>query len=126
MKNILVLDDNKDFLDAVSARLRSCLQGCIILTASDGAQGKDILRSVPIDLVLTDLAMPNVDGYMFIEHSKKLYPSIPVCAMTANCTALVKERLLSMGVRKWIEKPFKVEKLAHLIAQELKLKTESS
>jgi len=123
MKNILVLDDNKDFLDAMSTRLRSCLQGCNILTASDGAHGKEILRSMHIDLVLTDLTMPLVDGYMLIEHAKKLYPSVPICAMTADCTSQVKDRLRSMGVRNWIEKPFKTEQLAHLIAQELKLES---
>ena len=125
MKNILLLDDNKDFLDAIATRLRSCLQDCNILTASDGAHGKEILRSMHIDLILTDLAMPHVDGYMLIEYAKKLYPSVPICAMTADCTSQVKERLRAMGVRRWLEKPFKVEKLAHLIAQELKLESQA-
>ncbi|OGW53869.1 MAG: hypothetical protein A2Z46_08360 [Nitrospirae bacterium RBG_19FT_COMBO_55_12] len=121
MKNILVLDDNKDLLDGMSARLCNYLKGCNILTASDGAQGMDILKSVSIDLILTDLSMPVVNGYTLIEHAKKHYPSVPVCVMTAGCSPDVIRRLQSLGVGRWIEKPFQLEKLAHMISEELKL-----
>ena len=126
MKNILVLDDNKDILDAVSTCLRNYLKDCNILTALDGAKGQEILQSMPIDLVLTDLSMPVVNGYMLIEHVKKHYPAVPVCVMTASCSARVIKRLQSMGIGRWIEKPFQFEKLADMIAQELKLERRSS
>ena len=122
MKNILVLDDNKDILEAVSTRLHKYVAGCTVLTASDGAQGEAILKCTPIDLVLTDLSMPVMNGYMLIEHAKKNYPSVPVCVMSASCSPDVINKLLSMGVGRWIEKPFKFEKLARMIADELKLK----
>jgi CheY-like chemotaxis protein len=121
MKNILVLDDNRDILDALSTRLCYYLKGCNILTASDGAQGKEILKSRSIDLILTDLSMPVVNGYMLIEHVKKHYPSIPVCVMTASCSPHIIQRLQAMGVGRWIEKPFQFDKLAQMIAAELKL-----
>lgn len=121
MKNILILDDNTDFLAALSARLCTYLKDCNIMTASDGVRGQEILRSERIDLVLTDLAMPIMNGYMLIEHTKKLYPTIPVCAMTANCSPQIKGRLRSMGVADWIEKPFQVEQLARMISRELNL-----
>lgn len=125
VKNILVLDDNREILEVVSSRLGRYLKGCNVLTASDGAQGENILESTPIDLVLTDLAMPNVDGFMLIEHAKKNYPHMPICAMTAHCSPQVVSRLQAIGVRRWIEKPFQFEKLASMIAEELNLKIDA-
>jgi CheY-like chemotaxis protein len=122
MKNILVLDDNKDILESVSTRLPQYVQGCTVISASDGAQGEAILRSHAIDLVITDLSMPVMDGFMLIEHAKNRYPAVLICVMTANCSPEAINRLRSMGVGRWIEKPFKVEKLARMVAEELDLK----
>lgn len=122
MKNILVLDDNKEILEAVARRLEKYVEGCTVLCAPDGAQGEAILRSRPIDLILTDLSMPVMNGYSLIEFARKNYPSVPVCVMTANCSPNVVTRLLSLGVGRWIEKPFKFDKLAKMIAEELHLK----
>jgi CheY-like chemotaxis protein len=122
MKNILVLDDNKEILEAVSARLSTYLNDCTVLTAADGAEGEKILKSTPIDLVITDLSMPVVSGYMLIEYAKKNYPQVPVCVMTANCSPEVIARIRAMGVGRWIEKPFKFEKLVSMIAEELNVK----
>jgi CheY-like chemotaxis protein len=74
-----------------------------------------------IDMVVTDLAMPVMSGYVLIEYAKKNFPFVPVCVMTASCSPNVVGRLLSMGVGRWIEKPFKFEKLARMIADELNL-----
>ncbi len=126
MKNILILDDNRDILDALSVSLRKVLKDCTILTSSNGAKGEDILKTTPIDLILTDLSMPTVNGYRFIEHVKKNYPFVPVCVMTGNCSPDVIKRLQSMGVGRWIEKPFQFDQLAHMIAEELKLERQPS
>jgi two-component system chemotaxis response regulator CheY len=122
MKNILVLDDNKDILEIVSTRLDKYVKGCSVVTATDGAQGEAILRSTAVDLILTDLSMPVMNGYTLIERAKKDYPSVPVCVMTADCSTKVVSRLQSMGVGRWIQKPFKFEQLARMIAEELKLR----
>jgi hypothetical protein len=63
MKNILIIDDNKDLLDALSAALRCHLKECTIMTALDGAKGVNIVESAPIDLIVADLAMPVMNGY---------------------------------------------------------------
>jgi CheY-like chemotaxis protein len=121
MKNILIIDDNGDILKALSAGLCTCLKDCSILTASNGSKGVDILKTTPVDLILTELSMPVLNGYRFIEHVKKNYPFVPVCVMTGNCSPDVIERLKSMGIGRWIEKPFQFENLAKMISEELKL-----
>lgn len=123
MKNILVVDDNTEIIEAVSQRLPRYLKDCRVFTATDGVQGEAVMRSNPIDLVLTDLSMPAMNGYLLIERTKKNHPSVPICVMTAGCTSKVIDRLLSLGVGRWIQKPFKFEKLAQMIAGESGLKT---
>jgi DNA-binding NtrC family response regulator len=120
MKNILIVDENKDILDALSESLCSSLKDCSILIASNSAKGGSIMKTTPIDLVLTELLTPAMNGYGFIEQVKKSHPSVPVCVMTGNCSPDVVERFKSMGVVSWIEKPFQFDRLAQMIAEELR------
>ena len=126
MKNVLILDDNRDILNELSTSLCGWLKDCNILTALNGEKGEDILRSVPIDLILTDLGLLVANGYKFIEYARKNHPSVPVCVMTGNCPPSVLERLNTLGVSNSIEKPFTFEKLARLISEALKLKQHDS
>jgi DNA-binding NtrC family response regulator len=123
MKNILVLDDNKYILDALQGNLCYYLGDCNIMTAINGAEGADVLNSTPVDLILTDLDIPVSKGYEFIEHARKNYPGVPVCVMTGDCSAAIKEKLETLGVTRYIEKPFQYDKLVRMITEELKLRT---
>jgi CheY-like chemotaxis protein len=123
MKNILVLDDNKYILEALSANLCYYLGDCNIMTALDGAKGAEVLSSVPVDLILADIDMPIANGYGFIEHAKKNYPGVPVCAMTGDCSPAVREKLEALGVTRYVEKPLQYGKLVSMITEELKLRT---
>ena len=119
MKNILVLDDNKDILNALSVGLHSCLKDCKVMTALNGEKGEAILNSMPIDLIVTELDLPVANGYRFIEQVRKKYPLIPVCVMSGDCSTRILNELQKMGVFRWIQKPFPFEKLAHMITEEL-------
>ena len=121
MKKILIVDNNKDILEALSGNLCNSLKDCSILTASNGATGEDIMKKTPIDLVLTELLIPAMNGFRFIEQVKKNYPFVPVCVMTGDCSPSVIERLRTIGVGRWIEKPFQFDQIAKLISEELKL-----
>ena len=126
MKNILVVDDNKDILNALQLGLGGYLKDCTILTALNGQQAADILKSTIIDLILTDLDLPVQNGYRFIEDSRRAHGLVPICVMTGNCTAADRERLQALGVDKILEKPFQVEHLSNLIARELGLERRAS
>jgi len=119
MKNILILDNNKDILNALHAGLCACLKECGVLTASNAEKGNAILKTQAIDLVLTDLDMPIMNGYQFIEQTRRDHPSIPVCVMTGACPTQVKDRLSAMGVKQVLTKPFPMESLARMVSEEL-------
>ena len=122
MKTILVLDDDIGIREALSSRLHKHVKDITVLTAPNGAEGVLILRSTPVDLILTDLSMPIMDGYGVIECARKDFPAVPICVMTANCSTDAAARLHSLGIGRWIVKPFQMGKLAKMIAEELHLK----
>ena len=121
MKNILVLDDNRSILEVLTAGLGRYLPECTITSALDDEKGLEVLASVPIDLILTDLDIPMNKGFAFIEYALKNHPSVPLCVMTGNYSASILERLALLGVRQHIRKPFQLDILATLLRAELNL-----
>ncbi len=119
-KHILLIDDNKYLLDVFVIRLTMALRKCKVLTARSGKQGIEILKSARVDLVLTDLEMPEMDGYEFIEYAKKHFPAVPVYAMSGNCPVDCIKRLRQLGIMDCIEKPFLVEEVTYTILKGLK------
>lgn len=119
MKTILVLDGNRHILDALSTNLCIYLKNCTILTAVNAAKADEVLKSTPVDVILTDLDLPSEDSYHFIDRMKKDHPEIGVCAMIGDCTPPIVERLKSAGVVNYLEKPFPLEALASMLSKEL-------
>lgn len=119
-KNILLIDDNKYLLDVFVIRLTMTLKNYKILTARNGKRGIEILKSARVDFVLTDLDMPEMDGYQFIEYAQTHFPAVPVYAMSNDCSPGVGERLRGLGITECIEKPFLVEEVTHKIMKRLK------
>jgi CheY-like chemotaxis protein len=98
LRNILVVDDHKLTLSTISKGLSVYLKDVTILTAKDGGEAVEILKSHPVASVLTDLNMPVMDGYELLRYLRKNYPDMPVFAMTSNLTRGVEELLRHMGV----------------------------
>ena len=118
-KNILIVDGNQDILDALADDLCLFMNNCIIHTAKDGKLGGEMMRSMSIDLVLTDIDRSSPNGYRFIEQARKDFPAVPVCVMTGNCSPSMVNHLASIGVVRRIEKPFKFSTLARVLTEEL-------
>lgn len=119
MKHILIIDGNNDILASIQNGLASRLKDCRILTALNCEQGEQILKSETVDLIVADLEMPVANGYRFIESVRHELPSIPVCVTIGSCPAGVVERLRMLGVARIIGKPFLMDHLADVIAEEL-------
>jgi CheY-like chemotaxis protein len=119
MKNILIIEDNKYIREALAATLRHHMKDCTILTAPDGQEGLNILGSVSLDLILTDLQMPVLDGYEVIEYKNKNFPHVPLVVMTADSNPKARERLSLLGISRYIEKPFDFIKVSGMILDTL-------
>lgn len=117
-KTVLIVDDDQVLLTMISSAFRTYAQSCNVLSAEDGAEAIEIIESVPVDAVITDLKMPVTDGYKVIAHVKEHKPGIRIFAMTGDFNPEVKERLLGLGVAECLEKPFNLEETVTKVAGE--------
>ena len=121
-KKILVIDDEPDILKVTSIRLKTL--GYDVLTAVDGRQALDTMRSENPDLVLLDLVMPFMNGAEVCEQIKndKVLKHVPVILFTASGNgAMTAEQIKKIGADDYIVKPFDPEefriKVEKILAQ---------
>jgi two-component system chemotaxis response regulator CheY len=112
---ILTVDDSRTML----AMLRHALGGAgfEVLQAEDGQQGLDLLKNESVDLVITDINMPVMDGIEFIKNVRAsgLYSSLPILILTTESSQEKRDLGRAAGGTGWIVKPFDPEKLISVI-----------
>ncbi|MBT8356193.1 MAG: response regulator [Deltaproteobacteria bacterium] len=111
MKNILIIDDNQSILDIISAKLKNCDEPINVKTALNGKLALEILHTSKIDLVITDLDMPEMDGFELLSYMNKHFNDIPALVMTGLDSPEHKTRLARVGIFNFIEKPFDINLL---------------
>ena len=109
METVLVVDDEKNYPLIISAVLED--EGFETLTANSGQEALDILNHADIDLVLTDVKMPSMDGIKLLECIKSEDPELPVIMMTAHGTVDKAVEAMQKGAYSYILKPFDNERL---------------
>ncbi|WP_333865496.1 hybrid sensor histidine kinase/response regulator transcription factor [Sphingobacterium sp.] len=116
---ILLVEDNKEILAYLNKELKTSYT---ILRASNGAEALDILDHANVQLVLTDIMMPIMDGLALCKRIKTdiLYSHIPVIFLTAKNALDSKIQGLKNGADAYIEKPFSLEFLMVQIRNILK------
>ncbi|MGC2064568.1 MAG: response regulator [Thermodesulfovibrionales bacterium] len=119
MKNVLIVDDERYFLLSLVEGLGTYAADFNTLIAENGKKAVDILNKTGIDLVVTDLKMPEMDGFELLAFMTKNYPAIPVIVITAYCTPEIKTRLEMIGSFKVLEKPLDFKDLVDYIFVEL-------
>ncbi len=120
MKTILVVDDERMILRlAKEAILAHSEEGIQVATALNGRQAVEVLNSTHVDLVITDLKMPEMDGYELLSHMMKHFKEIPVIVMTAYGSQEIAKRLRQKGVASYIEKPFDLAMLTRTVSEAL-------
>ncbi len=109
METILVVDDEKNYLLVLSAVLED--EGYEVLTAQGGHEALEIQKSSDLDLILSDMKMPAMDGIELLENIKALDPDLPVIMMTAHGTIDKAVEAMQKGAYSYILKPFDNERL---------------
>ena len=109
METILIVDDEKNYLLVLSAVLEE--EGFEVLTAVSGLEALEILKSSDVDLVLTDMKMPGLDGIALLEQVKTRDPELPVIMMTAHGTVDKAVEAMQKGAYTYVLKPFENERL---------------
>ncbi|MBD2209583.1 CHASE2 domain-containing protein [Nostoc linckia FACHB-104] len=118
---ILIVDDDENH----RALLINLLQqiGCRILEASEGKQGLALAKESIPDVILLDLAMPNMDGFEFMVNlqSQSQTRSIPIIVSSANVFEENRQRSLQAGATAFVPKPLQVEELLNALRSVLKV-----
>jgi CheY-like chemotaxis protein len=120
VKKVLIVDDEKPFLLSLTDGLAAYAKDFEVLTALNGKEAVKALEANGVDLVVTDLRMPKMDGFELLAHMSSSYPDIPVIVMTAYGTPAIEERLQAMGTFHYLEKPLEFAVLADKIVDALK------
>lgn len=115
-KNILIVDDSASIREAVSITLIEA--GYKIVTAVDGIHALEQLAKQKIDLVISDVNMPNMDGITLVKEIKKIasYKFMPIIMLTSEVSQKLKDRGKEAGARAWMVKPFSKAKLTKAVA----------
>jgi two-component system chemotaxis response regulator CheY len=116
-KQIITVDDAATIRKMVSFVLRGA--GHEVIEAQDGAVALDLLQSRSVDLVITDVNMPNMDGIELTRQLRMLpsFSNTPVLLLTTESDPAKKARGRAAGATGWIVKPFNQEQLLAIVAK---------
>jgi two-component system NtrC family response regulator len=117
METVLIVDDEKNYTLILSAVLQE--EGYETLTANSGPKALDMLNAADIDLVITDMKMPEMDGIELLESMKKGHPDIPIIVMTAFGTIEKAVEAMQKGAFTYIQKPFDNDRLIVFVKKAL-------
>ncbi len=124
MKNILIVDDDNSFLLSLTDGLRSHDADFNVLTAGNGREAVDVLNAQSIDLVVTDIKMPEMSGFELLAFMSRQYNEIPIIVITAFGTPEIEKNIKTMGAVQYLEKPLDFNILVEKIYRGLKEKAD--
>ena len=112
--NVLIVDDSPAMRTFVRRVLElSGLEVSHYLQAGNGLEALEVLRAKPVDVILTDINMPVMDGEQFVRHleADESLRSIPVLVVSTDRTETRAREMLDLGARGYVAKPFQPETL---------------
>jgi DNA-binding LytR/AlgR family response regulator len=117
---VLVVDDDAPVVETIRTGLEA--DGMQVFSAGDGAEALDVLRREDVDVVILDIMMPKVDGWMALMEirSNPATAEIPVIMLTAKTQDLAKILAFKQGVQQYVTKPFNLMELSARV-QSLKM-----
>ena len=102
---LLILDDEPDFLEVCQQMLAALPSRPEVLTATSGSRAIALLESEPFSLLLTDLRMPNMDGFQVLAIVRRRFPALRIVVMTGALEEQFRARAYAMGIDLFVEKP---------------------
>ncbi|WP_082108831.1 response regulator [Azospirillum sp. HJ39] len=114
-KKVMTVDDSRTMRDMVSFTLRGA--GYEVVEAADGQQAMNAIATTKVDLVITDLNMPNMDGLTLIRRLRAIpaHRTLPILMLTTEADEKKKAEGRTAGATGWIVKPFNPDKLVSVV-----------
>jgi len=119
-KTIMTVDDSSSIRQMVSFTLKK--EGYEVIQAVDGNDALEKLKTAQVNMVITDLNMPNLDGISLIKKVRAIpaYKFIPIIMLTTDSQDSKKGEGKAAGATGWIVKPFKPEQLITVVKKVMK------
>ena len=117
MSTILIVEDEPKMSRLLELNLEE--EGYTTLAAPDAETGLKLLRQEKVDLVLTDLKLPRMNGLEFLQNVKRANATLPVILMTAFGTVETAINAMKAGASDYVLKPFSMEEIRLLVGKEL-------
>jgi DNA-binding NtrC family response regulator len=115
--NILIVDDEKNIREGLGKALE--LEDYNILLAADGREALTVINSEEIDLIITDLKMPEMSGEELLKKVSSAYPTVPVIILTGHGTIESAVNAMRDGAYDFITKPLNLDRLSLLVRRAL-------
>ncbi len=119
LKHVLIVDDEKDVLEIIEIGLAMFKKRFTVVTCQNGREAIGVLESQPIDMVVTDLKMPEVDGLELLAYMIANFPLLPAIVMSGFGTPENMRKLDELGIYLFMDKPLSVQKLSRYIIEGL-------
>lgn len=110
----LIVDDSSVMRKIVERALRQAgLESLVVFEAGNGNEGLDVLKARAVDLILSDINMPAMDGLEFLRQIRmqKLAPEVPVVMITTESSEEHVRQAIEAGAQGYIRKPFTAEQV---------------
>jgi two-component system chemotaxis response regulator CheY len=115
MTTIMAVDDSQTMLNMVRQTLEA--GGYQVIVAADGQEGLQKLNETPVQLIITDINMPVMDGLSFIKEIRKSDQETPILTLTTESEDIMQKKGHDAGANGWIIKPFRPAQLLDIIKQ---------
>jgi two-component system, chemotaxis family, chemotaxis protein CheY len=116
-KTIMIVDDSASLRQVVSIALKGA--GYNTIEACDGVDALKKLNGVAVNLIISDVNMPNMDGISMVREVKKLpaHKFTPIIMLTTESQADKKSEGQAAGARAWVVKPFQPQQMLAAVAK---------
>lgn len=117
---VLLVDDEPDFLETLVKRLKK--RKLEVFAASNGKEALDLLRETPLDVVVLDVRMPDMDGIETLREIKKIRPGVEVIMLTGHANVEVAIQGMELGAFDYLMKPMDIDELLYKLQDAYKKK----
>jgi two-component system chemotaxis response regulator CheY len=110
----LIVDDSSVMRKIVERSLRQAgLESLVIFEAGSGSEGLELLKTQPVDLIISDINMPTMYVLEFLRQlrAQKLAPDVPVVMITTESSMEFVQQAIQAGAKSYIRKPFTAEQV---------------